>query len=140
MFNVTKRKLIILAAIVWYIGGFALLLKGSSLLIEAGALRNFQYLHLYSFIVAILLGLVKARFIFIKTCEKNITRINNLENPMFWMFYRNGFFIFLILMIFGGAMLSNISHNNYTMLILIGILDLSISTALLTSSYVYWKK
>lgn len=139
MLIVSNKTLRILAAIVWYVGGIVLLIKGTSLFIEAKHLNVSLNWHLIAFVIALAIGLIKTKYIFIKACKKNIDRINNLVNPQIWQFYRTGFFILLFLMILTGATLSNIAHGKYLMLILVGSLDISISTALLSSSYIFWK-
>jgi hypothetical protein len=136
---VSNKTLRILAAIVWYIGSIVLFIKGSSLLIEAKHINISLNWHLIAFVIALVIGMIKTKYIFIKACKKNIDRINNLVNPKVWQFYRTGFFILLIIMIITGAILSNLVHGKYIMLILVGSLDISISTALLGSSYIFWK-
>jgi len=82
---------------------------------------------------------LKAKFLFTKSCRKNLDRIKNLENPKIWQFFRPGFFGFLAFMILAGTSLSRMAHNNYPFLINVAVLDLSISTALIVSSRVFWK-
>ena len=133
-----KRVLKILAALLWYGGGAMLVWKSGSLLLEAEALklqRIWPYLAIFS---GLLIGGLKAKYLFSHTCKKNLARIDNLAAPKPWQFYRAGFFFFLALMIYGGTMLSRMAHGNYTFLLGVAILDLSIATALLGSSYVFW--
>ena len=133
-----KRVLKILAALLWYIGGVMLVWKSGSLLLEAESI-NLQKLWPYLAIIAgFMIGGVKAKLLFSHACRKNLTRIDNLTSPKPWQFYRTGFFVFLALMIYGGGMLSRMAHGNYPFLLSVAILDLSIATALLGSSYVFW--
>ena len=39
-----------------------------------------------------------------------------------------------------GATLSRLAHGNYTALIAVATLNLSLATALLTSGFVFWKR
>ena len=140
MFESSARTLKILAAVTWYIGGIVLFVKGISLLEQALVLNQEVRWIWFAFIAGILIGSVKTKFIFIKSCKKNLARINSLENPKIWQFFRAGFFFFLLLMILTGAYLSRAAHGNYTFLISVAVLDFSIGTALLGSSYVFWKR
>ena len=138
MVPASARSLKILAALVWYIGGIVLLQKGGRLLLEAETLRPGQIWPWLAIITGLLLGGLKARFLFSKSCQKNLTRIDGLQRPRIWLFFRPRFFVFLVLMILAGAMLSQMAHNNYPFLIGVAVLDFSIATALLGSSYIFW--
>ncbi|UCH85465.1 MAG: hypothetical protein JSW50_07195 [Candidatus Latescibacterota bacterium] len=136
----TKRTLTILAGITWYVGGIVLLLKGGSLLLEARTLRPDTPLPQLAVLGGLCIGGVKAWLLFRKVCKKNLARIAALTRPRIWDFYRLRFYLFLALMILTGAVLSRWAHGNFSSLIGVAVLDLSIGTALLTSSYVFWKK
>ncbi len=140
MLAVSNRSLKILAALVWYVGGIVLLLKGSSLLIEADALKPEQNWPGLAAVAGLFLGGLKTKFLFSKSCQKNLDRIAALERPKLWQFFRPGFFVMLTVMILAGATLSRLAHNNYPFLIGVAILDLGIAIALLGSSYVFWKQ
>ena len=138
--RVTARILNILAALVWYIGGIILLLKGSSLLAEAAALKPGQIWPWLAMGAALLFGSLEGRYRFSKSCRKNLDRIANLEQPRIWQFYGPLFFVLLALMIATGATLSRLAHGKYAFLIGVAALDLGLAIALLASSNVYWKQ
>ena len=140
MLVVSTRSLKILAALVWYVGGIILLLKGGSLLVEADALRPEQEWPWVAAVVGPVLGGLKAKFLFSKSCRKNLARIAALDQPKIWRFFSPRFFAVLTVMILTGATLSRLAHNNYAFLIGVAILDLGIAIALLGSSYVFWKQ
>ncbi len=140
MLTVSTRTLNVLAAFVWYVGGIVLLLKGSSLLAEAHSLRPEHGWFWLAAVAGPFIGGAKAKFLFSKTCQKNLSRITSLDRPKIWQFFSPWFFVFLAVMILAGATLSRLAHNNYAFLIGMGILDLSIAVALLGSSYVFWKQ
>ena len=123
----------------WIVGGLVLLLKGASLLTKANAFENAITWPLFALILGFIIGGIKAKFIFIKYCQKNLERIEKLDNPKFWQFFRPRFFVFLAAMILTGTMLSRLAINNYPLLIAVATLDLSIATALLASSRVFWE-
>ena len=139
MLIVSTRSLKILAALVWYVGGIILLLKGGRLLVEAEALKPEQNWPWLAVFAGLFLGGLKAKYLFSKTCQKNLDRIAALERPRLWQFFRPGFFVMLTVMVLAGATLSRLAHNNYPFLIGVAILDLGIAIALLGSSYVFWK-
>jgi hypothetical protein len=130
----------ILAALVWYIGGIVLLIKGSNLLLEAELLQPDKHWPWTAAITALLIGGIKAKFLFSKSCRKNIARIAALDQPKLWQFFRPVFFLFLLLMIMTGAALSYLAHGKYPFLLGIAALDFTIAIALLGSSYVFWKR
>lgn len=139
MFNTSASMLKILAAITWYGGGIILFFKGISLLEEAVTMhRDMRWIWL-AFLAGLLIGSVKVKFIFIRSCKKNLARIDALEKPKIWQFFRAGFFFFLLLMILTGMFLSKAAHGNFTFLISVAVLDFSIATALLGSSYIFWQ-
>lgn len=131
--------LIVVAAFVWYAGGIALLLKGSALIKSAHAIDG-QSLWIFAApLLGVIAGLLKGKFLFSKTCRKNIHRIRALADPRVWQCFRPGMLIFLAIIIPTGAWMSRAAAGNFTYLCLVGALDLSISFALLTSSMVFWQ-
>jgi len=139
-FIVSRRTLRLLAALTWYIGSFALLSKGRSLLCEAFVLRPEVKWALYAAFLGVFIGGIKAIYLFNKSCRNNLERIDKLSDPYVWEFFRPRFFIFLTIMVATGATLSRLAHGNYSWLIGVGIIDLSVGMALLVSSRVFWKK
>lgn len=137
---VPKRSLRVLAALLWYIGSIVLLLKGTSLLIEADALKPEEDLPLQVAVLGMIIGGLKAKFIFNKSCKKNLERIATIVQPRIWQFFSMEFFTALTVMILVGTMLSKLAHNNYAMLVSVALLDISIGIALLGSSYIFWKQ
>jgi MFS-type transporter involved in bile tolerance (Atg22 family) len=138
MKKVSSHILKVLAALVWYIGGVVLLLKGGSLLLEADRLRPDQEWPWLALVFGLSLGGLKARGLFGRSCKNNLERIEALESPKLWQFFRPGFFVFLVIMILAGASLSRLAQGSYPFLITVGLLELSIATALLGSSYIFW--
>ena len=140
MLSVSRRTLHILAAIVWHIGGIVLLLKAASLMQEANALRPEQN-WLWIFVgVGLFFGLFKARFLFSHFCHKNLARIDALEQPQLWQFFRPRFFLMLTFMILVGATMSRLAEGHYRSLIGVATLDLSLAIALLGSGLIFWRQ
>ena len=136
---VSPRMLKVLAAVVWLIGGGILMTKGSELLLEAADLQPGSLWTWVGFPVGLLLGALKGVALFGPSCRKNLSRIDQLESPRIWRFFSPRFFLALLLMIAAGASLSRIAHGRLSLLVLVGILDLSIASALLISFPIYLK-
>jgi hypothetical protein len=86
----SPRTLNVLAALVWYLGGILLQPKGGSLLVEAGSLSPGQVWPWLAVAGALIVGSLQARFLFGKSCRKNLDRISALDHPKIWQFYRQG--------------------------------------------------
>jgi len=139
MADVSLNTLKLLAAAVWYSGGIVLLFKGGGMLVEAEKLVPNESWFWYAIILGGCIGILKIMFIFRRVCYKNLRRINDLEKPKLWQFYRMGFFVFLLCMIALGSTLSYAAQGNYPFMIGMAILDFSLAVALLGSSYIFWK-
>jgi hypothetical protein len=129
-----------LAAMVWYIGGIMLIRKAVLLLFEAESLSPQSVWPELAVGAGVAIGLIKARFIFKRACRRNLARIDSLERPVWWQFFSLRFFPFLALMIIAGATSSRLAHGHYPYLIGVAMLDITIGTALLSSSLVFWKE
>ena len=137
--KVSQRTLIMIALFVWFSGGVALLLKGGALIKSAYVIDPRSLWTFASPLIGVIAGVLKAKFIFNKSCKKNIKRIKALVDPRVWQCFRPGMLIFLAIIIPTGAWMSRSAAGNYTFLCLVGALDLSISFALLTSCMVFWQ-
>ncbi len=140
MLTVSARTLNILAALVWYVGGSVLLIKGSTLLVEVHTLRPEMYWIWIVITAGLCFGGLKGKFIFSKSCQNNLVRIRSLDHPKVWQIFRPWFFVFLAAMITTGTTLSRLAHDNYYFVIGVAILDFSIAIALLWSSNIFWKQ
>jgi hypothetical protein len=137
---VSKLLLLGIAAFVWYGGGIALFLKSGVLVQEAFELDAASEWIYGAPVIGIAAGLIKAKFIFFHACRKNIARIKSLASPRIWQFFRPGMLIFLAIIIPAGATMSKMATGKFGWLCAVAALDLSIGTALLTSSLEFWKK
>jgi len=138
--KVSHRTLNILAAVVWYAGAAALLRKGIALLAESRRQDPDSECLFLALGAALLLGGLKARFLFSRSCRRNLARIAALEDPRAWQFFRPGFFAALALMITTGALLSRLAHADPRFVCFVAAVDLTIGIALLGSSWVFWRE
>ena len=140
MFGASTRTLKLLASLVWYSGAVVLYIKSSGLLLEAESINPGQVWIWLAILGGLIIGVIKAKYLFKRLCIKNLKRIDALDKPKLWHFYRLRFFIFLFTMIVLGHFLSGQAHANYPMLIIMAVVELSIATALLGSSNCFWKE
>ena len=133
----STRRVKIVVAFIWYAGGVALTLKGWCLLADANTLQPDLVWPRLAIAAGVLIGFAKAKLLFIRSCRKNLERIDALAHPRIWHCFRPRFFLLLLAMILAGAILSNQAQNNYPFLIGVAVLDFSIATALYVSGYVF---
>ncbi len=139
LFNTSIQTLKILALLVWYFGVVVLILKSAYLFINISTLGVSTSIIILLIIVGFILGLLKAKYLFVKFCDKNIRRIEGLKNPKIWQFYRARFFLFLVSMITLGSYLSKQFQTEYLHISILATVELSIATALLFSGNRFWK-
>ena len=140
MFDSSTRTLKLLAAMVWYSGAVVLSYKSSRLLLEAQSINSNQSWIWLAVLAGIMIGIIKAKYLFKRVCIKNLKRIATLKTPKFWQFYRTHFYFFLLTMILLGSFISRLAHGNYAALITMATIEVSLATALLGSSSCFWKE
>ncbi|MBL3528247.1 MAG: hypothetical protein JMN27_03255 [gamma proteobacterium endosymbiont of Lamellibrachia anaximandri] len=139
MLNTSSLTLKRLAALVWYIGVVVLLIKSTGLFLEAARSGADPLWVMLAILCGVVIGWIKAKYLFIKVCNRNLKRIDALKQPMLWQFYRMRFFVFLALMVSLGAYLSKWAQGDPQMLIAVAVVELSIATALFVSSHCFWR-
>jgi hypothetical protein len=139
MLDTSTRTLRLLASLVWYSGAIVLSFKSIMMLTEAHAINPGHTRTWLSIIAGLIFGAIKAKYLFTKICIKNLNRIDALEKPKLWDFYRIRFFFFLLIMIVFGSFISRHAHGNYAMLVNMALIEISLATALLGSSFCFWK-
>ena len=134
----SKRVLVILSGVVWYIGGFMLFRSGFELLKAVLAMRTGEIWPWIFISLGIVLGIIQAATIFTRACRKNIKRISQLSDPKIWQFFRPTFFLALAVMITTGVLLDHFSKGSYFFMLGVAALDFALTISLLGSSYVFW--
>ena len=134
----SRKPLELIAGVIWFSGAVVLLIKGSSLLIQAGELRPGLPWTWLAIPAGLLIGGIKTELIFEKVCRRNLDRIAMLDEPKIWLAYRPGFYLFLVAMIILGGSLSRLALGNYAGLMAMAVLDFSLATALLGSGRLFW--
>lgn len=113
--------------------------KGGTLIAEAHAMDESSAIALASGFGGVLIGLLKARYIFGHNCRRNLARIAALPDPRPWQCFRPGFLVFLAIIIPTGAMMSRAADGNFVWMCVVGGVDLSLATALFVSSSWFWR-
>ncbi len=142
MFDAAPRTLKSLAAFVWYSGIVVLFIKSTSLLLAAKKIHPDENWVWLAAFCGVVLGVIKAKYLFRRLCLKNLKRIDTLVDPKLWHFYRIHFYIFLFTMVTLGSLLSRsaLAQGNYSMLLVMAFVELSVGIALLGSSHCFWEK
>lgn len=138
-FRTSKKTLVVLAVVVWYIGAAMLFKGGLELILQAQELRPGSIWHWLFITLGVALGIAQARTIFARSCRKNIQRIRDLVDPRLWEFFRPGFFLALAGMITAGILLDYLSQGIYLFMLFVAGLDFALAISLLGSSLIYWK-
>jgi hypothetical protein len=136
--KISRKTLVILAAVVWYVGGIVLFRSGLELICQAMDLRPGESWYWFAVLVGIVLGIIQAVTIFSRSCRRNVRRIRSLPEPKIWQFYRPGFFLALTLMITLGVLLDHFSQGHYFFMLGVSALDFALTISLLGSSYIFW--
>ena len=139
MFNTGKPILKLLAFLVWSSGAVVMYYKSSVMLLEAESINPGTFWIGLAILSGLVIGFIKAKYLFRRLCLNNLKRINSLDNPKLWNFFRLRFFVFLVTMIALGLFISAKAQGNYSLLIAMAIVELSIATALLGSISCFWK-
>ena len=118
-----------------------LVIKGCVMLKAAFNLDSAIFLIVITVLCGVLIGLIKAKFIFTHALKKNLKRIQALSMPVYpWQCYRVGFFIFLATVITLSKFMTSWSEGHYVYIQLIAALGFSIATALLSTGFLFWRK
>lgn len=126
-----------LAAAVWYVGGGVMLYRSGEYLLRAAWTGPF-WPTAFAVAVALGMGVIRGRTVFLRVCQRNLQRIEGLERPRVWQFFRPWFFAALGLMLAAGAALTAVATTGYWGMVVVGALELTIATGLLTSSVAFW--
>jgi len=140
MLNTSTHTLKLLAALVWFSGAVVLFIKGFGMFFEAEQINPGQLWTWLALSAGLILGSIKARYLFSRLCTRNLKRIERLAEPRLWNFYRVRFYAFLLVMTMSGLYVSHKAHGDYSILIIMITVDLSLATALLASGNCFWKK
>ncbi len=136
-----KNSLNSIAGGLWCVVGLFLIFCGFGLYRLAGQEQHAtQVAIILSVITAVVIGLVKGKFILSKTARKNKARIYGLENPVhIHQIFAKPFYILIPMMMGLGVLLR--SYNEYLGgYVVVAAIYCGIGMALIVSSRTYWAK
>ena len=140
VFQVSKSQIKVIAAIVWLSVSIVLGLKGRELFAAADSLQPGNTWSWVAVIAAVLIGAIKAHYIFGRFCLKNLDRIAALDEARPWNAFRARFYVFLATMVLLAATLTRLALGSYPALIGLAMLDISLAVALLGSARFFWTR
>ena len=129
------------AAVLWLVAVSFLIVRGV-LFIEAppGARHShFSYWIVPIALVAVVIGIIKARFILIRYANKAVARIRRRGHACFFGFFAPTSWLFVIVMMGGGMMLRQTALVDYTWgRIFLATLYIAVGTALAIADRIFW--
>jgi hypothetical protein len=131
---------LIAAAVLWGVGTGVLLVRGVFYLVAQDEVDRFGYWVAGLGLVAVAIGLVKARLILIRYAQKAVRRIRTRGHACFFGFFAPTSWLFIVVMMGGGMMLRRTPLVDYWWgRTFLGILYVAVGTALLIADVIFWR-
>jgi len=133
------RAQLFAAALVWLVGTGFLLVRGVLFVEVPGPEMHFSYWILPVVLVAVVLGVIKARFVLIRYATKAVHRIETRGHACFFGFFSVKSWIFVLVMMGGGVLLrhSPLIDERWGRVTL-SIIYIAVGTALAISDRIFW--
>jgi len=137
--DLNKKRLTKIAGGLWCIIGFVLVIRGLDLYQLAEADQHSTKVSItISGMVAVLIGLIKGKFVLSKTANRNKSRIYNLNDPVGIKNLFSKPFYFLIPLMMGLGIILRTFNEYLGGYIVVAAIYCGIGIALIFSSRVYW--
>jgi hypothetical protein len=134
------RPQLIAAAVLWGVGTSILLIRGVIYMFAQEELDRFGYGVALIGLVAVTIGLVKARLILIRYAQKAVRRIRTRGHACFFGFFAPTSWLFILVMMGGGMLLRRTPLVEFWWgRTFLGILYVAVGTALLIADIVFWR-
>ena len=131
---------LIAAAVLWGVGTSVLLVRGVFYLVSQDEIDRFGYGVALIGLVAVAVGLIKARLILIRYARKAVRRIRARGHACFFGFFAPSSWLFIVVMMGGGMMLRRTPLVDYWWgRTFLGILYVAVGTALLIADVIFWR-
>ena len=129
------------AAVLWLVAVSFLVVRGV-LFIEAPSgvqHSHFSYWIVPIALVAVVIGMIKARFILIKYANKAVARIQRRGHACFFGFFAPTSWLFVLVMMGGGMLLRHSALVNYAWgRAFLSTLYIAVGTALVIADRIFW--
>lgn len=127
------------AAVVWFVGLSFLLVRGVLFVEVPGPHSHFSYWIVPIALVAIVIGVVKARFILIRYADKAVARIRGRGHACFFGFFAPASWLFVLVMIGGGIALRQSALVDFAWgRVLLSTLYIAVGIGLAIADRIFW--
>ena len=134
------RPQLVAAAVLWAVGTSVLLIRGFFYVVSPDEFDHFGYGIALIGLVAVVIGLVKARLILIRYARKAVKRIKTRGHACFFGFFAPTSWLFILVMMGGGMMLRRTALVDHLWgRTFLGILYVAVGTALLIADVIFWR-
>jgi hypothetical protein len=127
------------AALVWFVGVGFLLVRGVMFVEVPGPGAHFSYWIVPIVLVAIVIGIIKARFILIRYADKAVARIRERGHACFFGFFAPASWLFVLVMMGGGIALRHSALVDVAWgRVLLSTLYIAVGTGLAIADRIFW--
>jgi hypothetical protein len=134
------RPQLVAAAALWLVGTSILMVRGVLYIVAPDEYARFGYGIVVIALVAVTIGLIKARFILIRYANKAVARIKTRGHACFFGFFAPSSWLFILVMMGGGMLLRRTALVDYWWgRTFLGVLYLAVGTALAIADVVFWR-
>ena len=127
------------AALVWFVGVGFLLVRGVMFVEVPGPGAHFSYWIVPIVLVAIVIGIIKARFILIRYADKAVARIRERGHACFFGFFAPTSWLFVLVMMGGGIALRHSALVDVAWgRVLLSTLYIAVGTGLAIADRIFW--
>lgn len=127
------------AALVWLVGVGFLLVRGVLFIEAPSSTSRFSYWIVPIALVAIVIGVTKARYILIRYAKKAVARIRTRGHACYFGFFAPTSWLFVLVMMGGGMLLRHSALVNYAWgRALLSTLYIAVGTALAIADRIFW--
>ena len=138
--HVGIRVQLVAAALLWLVGTSILLVRGVMYIVAPEEYARFGYWIVLIALVAVAIGIIKARFILIKYANKAVLRIRTRGHASFFGLFAPSSWLFIVVMMGGGVLLRQSALvDSWWGRTLLGIVYIAVGTALAIADVVFWR-
>jgi hypothetical protein len=133
------RAQLFAAALVWFVGVCFLLVRGVMFVEVPGSDAHFSYWIVPIVLVAIVIGIIKARFILIRYADKAVARIQKRGHACFFGFFAPKSWLFVLVMMGGGIALRHSALVDVAWgRVALSTLYIAVGTGLAIADRIFW--